>query len=370
VTPVPEGPDDVTPAWLTAVLREAGHLPRGAVTAVSVETIGADRGFTGVVARLRPRYEGVADPPPPASLVAKLPTAQRDTPSAYRRAAPARAYYERCAREVSFYRDLAGDIAAVPQLYHGAADPEQRRVVLLLADLAGGQAGDALAGCTPAQAGAILDAVAPLHARMWQRDPPAWVPALVTDPAAAQQRYATRVDPFLERYGHQVPPPVRELVEWLAGGYAAVLTELMAAPATVVHTDLHLDNVVFGTADQPVALLDWQSACRGPAVVDLVEVVFGSLPVADRRAAESELLARYAARLAESGVADYPVARLRQDCRAALLRHLAGRVGWLATADPDGLSGRERALVAAVLGDGRLVAALLDHVEDPRGLVG
>jgi aminoglycoside phosphotransferase (APT) family kinase protein len=334
-----------------------------------VETIGADRGFTGVVARLRPRYEGVADPPPPASLVAKLPTTQRDTPSAYRRAAPARAYYERCAREVSFYRDLADGVAGVPRLYHGAADPQRQRVVLLLADLAGGQPGDALAGCTPAQAGAVLDAIAPLHARMWQRPTPGWVPWFVTDPAANQQRYATRVDPFLERYGHQVPPPVRELVEWLAGGYAAVLTELMAAPATVIHADLHLDNVVFGAAGEPVVLLDWQSVCRGPAVVDLVEVVFGSLPVADRRATEDDLLERYVARLAESGVDDYPVARLRRDCRAALLRLLAGRVGWLATADPDGLSGRERALLEAAFGDGRLAAALLDHV-DTRGLVG
>jgi hypothetical protein len=92
-------------------------------------------------------------------------------------------------------------------------------------------------------------------------------------------------------------------------------------------------------------------------VVDLVEVGSGSLPVADRREAEDALLARYAARLAGFGVDDYPVARLRRDCRAALLRYLAGRVGWLATADPDGLSGRERALMAAAL-------------EDLRGLVG
>lgn len=359
VTPVPEGPDDLTPAWLTAALSEAGQLPRGAAAAVSVEPIGADRGFTGVVARLRIRYDGVGpgDPSPPASLVAKLPTAARDAPSGYRRAAAARAYYERCAREVSFYRDLAGGLAAVPRLYHAAVDPQRQRVVLLLADLAGGRPGDALTGCTPAQAGAILDAIAPLHARMWRRKPPGWVPSLVTDPAASQRRYATRVGPFLERYGHQLPPPVRALVERLRTGYAAALTELMAAPATVVHADLHLDNVVFDAAGEPVMLLDWQSVCRGPAVVDLVEVGSGSLPVADRREAEDALLARYAARLAGFGVDDYPVARLRRDCRAALLRYLAGRVGWLATADPDGLSGRERALMAAAL-------------EDLRGLVG
>lgn len=366
---IPAGPGEITARWLTEVLRAGGHLPRGAVAAVSVETIGADRGFTGVIARLRLRYEGAADPPPPASLVAKLPTAVRDAPSAYRLAsgrdaAAARAYYERCAREVSFYRDLSTGADAVPRLYHAAVDPDRQRVVLLLADLTGGRPGDALTGCSPAQAGAIIDAIAPLHARMWRESPPGWWPAFVTDPAANQQRYASRVGPFLERYGHRLPPAVGVLVERLRSEYAAVLAELMEAPTTVVHSDLHLDNVIFDAAYEPtpdrsdpppgtghpVTLLDWQSACRGPAAVDVADVL-GSLPMADRRASAPDLLERHAARIAESGVDDYPVERLWRDCRLALLNRLAGRVGWLATADPDALSGRERALIAAALDD-------------------
>jgi hypothetical protein len=36
-------------------------------------------------------------------------------------------------------------------------------------------------------------------------------------------------------------------------------------------------------------------------------------------------------------------------------------VGWLATPDPNELSARERALQEAVLSDGRLFSALVDH---------
>lgn len=367
--PVPGGPDEITPAWLTDVLRESGQLPRGRVSALVAETIGADRGFTGVIARLRPDYRGLGPgEAPPAWLVAKLPTAKREVASAYRAthshdAAISRRFYQRCTREVAFYRDLAMVGDATPQLYYAATDPDRQRIVLLLEDLAGARAGDGLAGCTPTEARAIIEAVAPLHARMWQRRVPGWIPPLVTDPQANQDRYASWVGPFLDRYGDQLPAPVRRLVAQLRTGYGAVLAELRRSPTTVIHGDLHLDNVLFDPPDarRRAVLLDWQGVSCGPAAIDVAEVVFGSLPVDDRRAAEGDLRQRYIGLLAGHGVDDYPVERLHRDLRLALLCQVAGRVGWLATAEPDQLSGREQALVAAAFGDGRLAAALDDH---------
>lgn len=366
-SPVPGELAELTAQWLTGTLRESGDLPLGTVSSVAVETIGADRGFTGVLARLSPRYQG-ASGTPPGSLVAKLPTATPATPSTYRLRQQsdlerARLHYERCAREVTCYRELgiAGDPA--PRLYHAATDPDRLSVALLLEDLAGATPGDQLAGATPAQAYAVLAAIAPLHARMWQRPPPDWLPPFITDPGAAQQRYAGWVGPFLARYGDRLPPAVCDLVQELRETYAEVLTELDQAPATVIHAELHLDNIMFGGPGdgRPAVLLDWQSARRGPAAVDVVEVVVGGLAPADRRAAEEHLLGRYVALLAEYGVTDYPLTRLRHDCRLALLRQVAGAVGWLANADPDRLTGREAALVAAVFGDGRLVSALGEY---------
>lgn len=376
--PVPGRLDEITPDWLTGALRESGQLPRGSVGAVTVSAIGADRGFTGVVARVRPSYQDLdpGRPVPPESLVAKLPTAEPYTRSAYRSrnqadAAAADRYYRRCAREVACYRELGpvlGDGA--PRLYHAELDERDRRVVLLLEDYgaAGGRPGDALAGGTTAQAAAILDAVVPVHAAGWGRAPAQWVPSLAVDPPAGQRWYAERAERFLARHRHRVPAPVAGLVERLRGGYAEVLAELARAPATVVHGDLHLDNVIFDPPGRPVAVLDWQGIGYGPAVVDLADVLFGSLPADHRRPAEPALLARYAAALASGEVTGYSPAALRRDLRLALQRMLALRVAWLATVDPDTLAvGRERALVEAAFGDGRLVAALRDHQLVPAG---
>jgi hypothetical protein len=376
--PLPAVPDEVTPAWLTTVLRGAGVLRTAAVTAVDWEVIGEEQGFTGVVARLCARYSG-GDPGAtvPTTFVAKFPTASRTWLPAYRAAqerntASARWRYQRCAREVSFYREIAPHGPALaPRNYFGAADDPSGRVVLLLEDVGGARTGDVLAGCSPVEAARVLDAMAPFHAYWWERaDAPAWLPEWSGDHHTRQQTYAQRVEPFLDRFGASLPPPVRAAVEALRHGYARVLSALDRAPATVIHADLHLDNVLFVPADaeRPVVVLDWQSVAKGAAAVDLAFFLVGSLAPDDRRMAEEGLLRRYYECLVEHGMTGYPLARLRDDYRLALLRFLAGIVGWLAGVDFDRLTGRERSLAEAAVGDGRLVAALLDH--DAAALVG
>lgn len=102
---LPGGPEEITPEWLTAVFYEQAILTSGAVVGVQTDSIGQDLGFTGVIARVRLQY---ADREESAlsSVVVKIPTARRDTPSAYRASqekdvAAARHYFERCAREGS-----------------------------------------------------------------------------------------------------------------------------------------------------------------------------------------------------------------------------------------------------------------------------
>ena len=371
--PIPVSPNEISPTWLTTVLREASVLERGTVVALDWEPIGEEQGFTGVVARLHLEYadRGHEDTAPP-SLVAKFPTAERRVPSAYRGvqeadAVAARRHYERCAREAHFYREIGPHSRLwVPHPYYAAADDETGSVVLLLEDLVAARPGDVLAGCSSAEATLVLEAMAPIHARWWgQLSPGAlpWLPRWGADAAARQERYARQVGPFLERFGAQLPPPVHDLVDRLRTHYASVLFALGQAPAAVLHADLHLDNVMFnppGTAS-PAVVLDWQGVSRGAAAVDVALFVFGSLAVGERRVAEQDLFCCYHALLVEHGVRGYPLQRLHDDSRLALLWQLAGTVGWLASVDPDRLMGRERALADAAIRDGRLVSALLDH---------
>jgi aminoglycoside/choline kinase family phosphotransferase len=138
---------------------------------------------------------------------------------------------------------------------------------------------------------------------------------------------------------------------------------MYARQQTLIHGDLHLDNLIFDARGdgRSVVVLDWQTVSVGPPAWDVALFVFGSLSVADRRASEAQLFDRYVTLLSTRGVRGYSVRDLWLECGLALLVLLAGTVGWLTTLDRGELTTRERALQHAALADGRLVAALLDH---------
>ncbi len=72
-TAIPQTAADITPQWLTAALRERGHLDeRNEVASIATTDVGAGRGFVGQTLRLDLTYEreGASGP---ASLIAKMP---------------------------------------------------------------------------------------------------------------------------------------------------------------------------------------------------------------------------------------------------------------------------------------------------------
>lgn len=354
----------MTPEWLTAALTETGVLRTGRVVAAPWERVGQEYGFTGVVGRVSPRYAD-EDGEPPASLIVKLPMAHDESVSGFRTLqerdpALMRTYFERSAREVRFYRQIP--VGFAPRLYYAASDEEARRVVLLLED-AGGRQGDVLEGCSIDDAVVVIEQLGPFHARWWgERVPKHAFPYAGRDPRARQERYDTQAERFLERYADSLPQPVAAVVTRLRSRLGRVAEALYERPETLIHGDLHLDNLMFAPrGERYVTVLDWQTVCAGPPAWDVAFFLCGSLSMDDRRVAEAELLERYVTLLAAHGVSGYCFDDLRRDCGRALLVLLAGTVGMLATADPAALTARERAIHEAAFGDGRLVAALLDH---------
>jgi thiamine kinase-like enzyme len=178
-----------------------------------------------------------------------------------------------------------------------------------------------------------------------------------------------QIDPVLDRYRDRFPAGIACLSRNLAAGYTQVLDVLTKRPATIIHGDLHLDNLIF-TDDAGPILLDWQGIATGPAIVDLGLFLVGSLSVEDRRDTEMGLLARYHRRLRASGVEEYTFDDLVADYYRSLVWQLAGITGWLARVDLASLVGRERALVDALFAPGQLFAACADHADRLKSLAG
>jgi aminoglycoside phosphotransferase (APT) family kinase protein len=362
---IPERPPDLTPEWLTAALSPG--RPPARVTEARWERVGQDYGFTGLVGRIHLSYERDGHGWP-TSCIAKLPLARDDNTSAYRKRQErdpllVDRYYERCRREARFYREIP--VSCAPGLYYEATDDTSRRVILLLEDVAGGRQGDVLHGCSVDDAAAVFEELAPLHAAWWGRKDLSrrFPPARTDDPQARQHRYASLLPDFLSNYDRKLPRDVRNMADRLGTRLASVVAALDARPQTLIHGDLHLDNLIFDAdrKDASVVVLDWQTVSAGSPARDVAMFLFQSLDMSDRRAAEDELFDRYLNGLVEHGVRGYSLDDLRLDCRFALLVMLAGSVVWLTALKRDELTTRERALQDAVFGDERLVAALRDH---------
>jgi len=128
---MPRGMADVTPEWLSSVLRASGDLgAAGRVVSVEHEVIGEDAGLTAALARLRPVYDGAAGP---QSLILKMGSRNRAT----RELVSRRGMYE---REVAFYSQMARySPIRVPRCCYSAYDRDSRDFVLLLEELCGRQ---------------------------------------------------------------------------------------------------------------------------------------------------------------------------------------------------------------------------------------
>lgn len=371
--PIPERMEDVTPEWLTAALRASGELgPSVEATAIAREPLGEGEGFLGDIARLRPTWAGGAGP---ETLVAKLPKPEN------RALGELLGAYE---RESCFYAELAGELPlATPRLLYGAFDRDpaserqeailaladraprrfsarmaqlgkwvagrkKRRYALLLEDLGGTEPGDQVAGATPERCAALLAAVARMHAACWGSavvEGRFWLLPLDIDARMRHGLFRESLPLFRERFGHLVDEPFARALAWTAEHGAEAVARLRHnAPATLLHCDLRLDNVVFRNGEPVV--FDWQLARRGPAAYDAAYFLSGASPGLTR-ADEAELLHGYHAALAEHGVREYPYDALERDYRLGLLTALQT----LATQDQIDL-GRERgpALMEAWIG--------------------
>lgn len=303
-------PGEVTPTWLTAVLRASGHD----VTVTAVDTAPVGTGQMAHNERFVLRYAG--DPgDAPASLVGKFPS-----PSAESRAAGAAGGYR---NEVRFYTDLATGLAVrTPHCWYGAVSDDSTEFTLVLEDLAPARQGDQLAGCTAEQLVLAARNLAGLHAPRWC-DPRLrdldWMQNSLADQTVMIVQLFTPM--FVERYADRLSANTVRVLEAFGAGVERWL-DSESERFTVMHGDYRLDNLMFhdallpdGRHREPVAAVDWQTvsiACGGR---DLAYLLGNSVEPSVRRESEADVRAAYLARLTELGVTDYSLDEVLVDER-------------------------------------------------------
>lgn len=315
--------DEVTPAWLTSVLRSAGTIgPGTTVRAARPEQVGLGVGIMGVIHRVTLEYDGAA-PGAPSAVVVKQPS----TFPANREQGVTLGLY---VSEVRFYRELSGSTALrVPKVFH-AELADNADFVIVMEDLSALRMLDQTVGMTPQEMHHAVVALADLHGPWWEKvGDLEWIPSVVHPRiegfAAA---FPMLWDVVKVRFADQLDATGVQVGDAVAKHYLSFMQRLGGRPWTLLHMDYRCDNFLVddspAAASAPLVTLDWQSMGRGPGVYDLAYLIGGSMTVADRRTHGDALLRAYHDRLmthaaASPGLRSYVYDDLVADYRLASL---------------------------------------------------
>jgi hypothetical protein len=285
---VPSTADALTPAWIADRLR-AGGLALPVEPTVHAERIGT--GLVGQSVRLALGWPEAVDAP--ASLVAKLPSPD---PTSRATGVGLRNYE----REVRFYKEVA---AATPvrlaRCWAAELDAATGDFVLLLEDLAPGEVGDQMCGCSLGQAEVVIDVAAGMHTAWWDHPRLSGLAEWMSVPADAERAEQLRGlwsmawPMFLVRHGDRLGPDAIGSCERFGASIAAWV-QARSGPFTLTHGDFRVDNMMFGTTPEPwMVPVDWQTPAIGPGIGDVAYFLGASLQTEDRRSYEERLVRRW-----------------------------------------------------------------------------
>lgn len=217
-------------------------------------------------------------------------------------------------------------------------------------------------GCTSDEAAQVLTALASMH-RAWRA--PARQARLSTLPVWGEgergalrphqrraDRFRGRLPRFLARYAGAIPPGLIDRLAGLADRIEALAAAADRWPRTLVHGDVHLENLLLPEGHaQPVSLLDWQSASLGSGLVDCVRFLIESLRDGGAAAARLRpLLCMWADDAGEPGGAAGALERADDAIDLVLAGFVSGYAGPATTPLPPPDPVLERVLMADRMG--------------------
>jgi hypothetical protein len=309
-----EKPEDVTPDWLTEVLRRKPDLAGTRVASVAITR--SNPTIVSLIARLSVAYDGEPPAGAPTRLFLKMTNENWASKDGY---FPGD-------KEVTFYRDVVPAMAdpPVPICYDAAFDPSKKRFHLLLEDLSDShrEFSDPPVPPTVTECERLMETYARLHASMW-----------------GDSRLGSGIGkrPDFDRFG-------RDMAKWLAG-FADLMGDRLSAERrarcerivaayprlgsrftstkdlTLGQGDSHVWNLLYpregGSGD--VRLVDWESWEMRPGAWDLAYMMAVFWYPSRRHVLEDRLLQHYHHALIAQGVRGYDMDALRLDYRLGVI---------------------------------------------------
>ena len=330
---------ELTAGYLTTALRRSGHLADGSVSSVVAGPLGAGVGFVGQLARLELTYEGDRGALP-GVMIAKFPI---DDPMA-KYLAQMYGFYR---TEAECYRQAAsiGLGVPTPAIYLSEVSDDDSGTLILMEDLGDARVADQVVGADLADAQAVIDVGAQLHATWWNSPrltELTWLRPL-NNPAymGVGDQYAASWPVFAEMFA-SAPSAALEIGERIGPQLPFAYDWLMAnRPTTLAHTDFRLDNFFFGRPGAPVTVIDWQLTVRSVGAFDIGYFIVQSLTTEMRREHGEALVRRWHEGLVNRGIRGYSWDEALGDFRDSVMLQMSIPVISAANLDPANERGKQ-----------------------------
>jgi len=327
----PRTVDEITPEWLTQVLRDSGAIKRARVESIDASPLGEDSGVTAALHLLTVGYDHIEENAP-QKIAAKHPKA------GYGPGAPVMRI-QNYSREASFYRDLAPELSLkTPTVFFSDFIPETGHFLILIEDLSHLRSVDGSENCSYEDAVAVFGDLASFNAEWWgnpRLEEHSWLSGLYTfgTPDERSDVFLGALNIFIEIGGEYLPPGVEQLGRLMAPKWHELRVNRTSEPVTFTHGDFRTANMFFDDSENgsthPV-VFDWQKPQAAKCGVDIAHFLGSSFSVESRRAIETDLISEYYAALIDGGVRDYTRPELEQDIREAALMRFPVRMAGLA----------------------------------------
>ena len=322
----PRTVDEITPEWLTQVLRESGAIRDASVD--SFEVSGLKGGMASEINRVTLAYDS-QEPNSPDSVIAKFSLSD----DVQRKYIDGFGSYE---TEVRAYQRLAhlGDMR-LPIMHFADYDSDSGYCCLLIEDLAHLRAIRQIDGQGFEDAKSSVQYLARLHSKWWNKSELLEFDWLrnAADSSTFQKDFDTyndNVGALLEVLSGHISTELASVIQKFAPKVVDVCKKLAREPMTLNHGDFRLDNLFFDDSKQNAGVVvpvDWQRVRRARAGTDLGIFLMTSLKLADRRNFENQLLAIYYEELVAGGVTDLSYDDLMTDIKLGMLVRLITMAG-------------------------------------------